>query len=250
MKHILAVFTLLFTAQAFAEPMQGRLEWARRVDLATTVDGIVREVAARPGRFVAEGDVLVRLDAGEYEARVLAAQARVARAQPVFEEAQREWARAEELYERTVLSDYELQQARIAFAAARADRDEALAQRMEAEVHLARTRIVAPFDAMVLAVSAVPGQAVVNRLRPHPLVTVADGRRMAVHLTVPAARIGDLSVGAKVPVTVKEQTYAGTITEIGLEPSSPGDYPVTAAFRFGKTLLRAGGSAWVDLDAE
>ena len=242
----LVILGLLFTAQTMADVFQGRLEWARRVDLATTVDGIVREVLVRPGQVIPQGEVLVRLDTGEYRARALAAEAKVTRARPAFEEAERELERAQALYERTVLSDHDLQKAQITFASARADLDEALAERMEAEVHLERTGITAPFDAIVLAVSAVPGQVVVNRLRPHPLVTVADGRSMSIRLAVPADRIGALSVGRNAYVTVEEITYTGTITEIGLEPSDDETYPVVVEFEFDGAPPQAGRSAWVD----
>ena len=244
---LLTLTACLFAAQALAESMQGRLEWTRRVELATTVNGVVAEVTARVGQFVPKGEVLAQLETEEYEARALATQAGVERAEAAFEEAQREWERAEELYERTVLSDHELREARIAFAAARADRDQALAERMEAEVELRRTRIIAPFDALVLAVSAVPGQVTINRLRPQGLVTVADGRRMAARLTVAADRLGALAVGKKVPVTVAGRTYQGAITEVGLEPVEPGRYPVVVAFAFGRAALRAGELAEIEL---
>lgn len=236
-----------FSGIVHAETAQGRLDWENRVELATTVSGVVKDIKVRVGERVKRGDALVVLDSREFHARLKAAKARVTGAEPAFEEARRESDRALDLYDRTVLSDHELQKAQIGLAQAEAELKRAEAARTLAAIDLERAAVRAPFDALVLAISAVPGQVVLNRLQATPLVTVADGAHMAVRLVVSTQAVGNLAVGQQVSVSVGGTQYAGEITQVAMEPADQGGYPVSVRFATGGDLLRAGGTVSVEL---
>ncbi|MGB0712775.1 MAG: efflux RND transporter periplasmic adaptor subunit [Gammaproteobacteria bacterium] len=232
---------------AHAETAQGRLDWENRVELATTVSGVVKDIKVRVGERVKRGDALVVLDSREFHARLKAAKGRVTGAKPAFEEAQRESERALDLYDRTVLSDHELQKAQIGLAQAEAELERAEAARTLAGIDLERASVRAPFDALVLHVSAVPGQVVLNRLQATPLVTVADAGHMAVRLVVSTQVVGSLRVGQSVNVSAAGKQYPGEITEVAMESASQGGFPISVRFATGGDLLRAGGTVSVDL---
>jgi HlyD family secretion protein len=191
------VRTLLFSA---------RVATASRVDLGSTQTGRVREVLVAEGAAVKRGEVLVRLEsdelraafdqarAGEQQAAARlaglrstgrsAAQATVAQADSVLQQARAELQRTQDLVARGFLSEARLDDARKAVAVAQAQQAGAQAQRsandergtevLQAEAQLALARgavaaararleqavITAPADARVLAREVEPGQIV------------------------------------------------------------------------------------------
>jgi RND family efflux transporter MFP subunit len=135
----------------------GRVLPAREVTLQPRVAGEVAERSSRfdPGRFVEQGDVLLRLDDADY--RIAVSQRRSdlneALAALEIERAEQQAARAD--YERF---DRELPPERRALVlrepqmrAAEAAVDSARAALAQSELNLERTAIDAPFDAQVLA---------------------------------------------------------------------------------------------------
>ena len=94
--------------------------WLQRVELGTLVSGVVSEVHVRPGQQVRRGDKLLSLDSRGFASQVSRRTAEHQYAQAALKEAQREDERAIELYDRTVLSDFERNQALVALKAARA----------------------------------------------------------------------------------------------------------------------------------
>ncbi len=142
------------------------------VVLGMLVSGEVAEVRVTPGQEVAAGELLVRLDDRLFRSRVAAAEARLAAARLRRTQMAQEYERARELYERTLLSDYELQSAEVAYREAEAARREAEHALAVAQRELARTRLKAPFDARVLKVLTHVGQAVRNDFQIQPLVEV------------------------------------------------------------------------------
>jgi len=61
---------------SLARRFVGRVEPLRTVDIGFQVSGQIVEIAAQEGDFVAEGDLIARLDPVDYELRVERARAR------------------------------------------------------------------------------------------------------------------------------------------------------------------------------
>ena len=95
--------------------------WSQKVELGTVVSGVVSQVDVQPGQLVKKkgrqpdhaGQSRLQQPGGRRLAEF-------AHAQAALQEAQREDERAAELYDRTLLSDYERNQALIALHGARA----------------------------------------------------------------------------------------------------------------------------------
>jgi multidrug efflux system membrane fusion protein len=214
----LALGLALLAPPAFAEDVAAVISWSQRVELGTLVSGVVEKVHVRPGQAVVGGDELLSLDARSFKSEVARALAGHRHAQALLEEAQREDERAIELYDRTVLSDFERNQALIALQGARAHAEEARAKLLQARLDLERSVIRAPFDGLVLAVNAAPGQGVVSELQSTPLVTVADNRVYLARARVGAEQAGRLAPGSTLRATVRGQDFEAKIGHVGFEP--------------------------------
>ncbi len=136
----------------------------RELKLGTLVTGVVAEVRVSKGQQVSAGDVLVILDQRAFRARLERARALSARASALLAEARREEQRAQELYDRGLLSDHELQKAQIGRLEAEARRAESMAEETRARLDLERTTVKAPFDGRILEVNTWKGQPVQNAL--------------------------------------------------------------------------------------
>ena len=147
------------------------------VTLGVLVSGEVAEVLARRGVAVRKGQLLVRLEEAPFRARLGAAEARLRAEEAALRQADRELERARELYERTLLSDYELQEAEVAQLQARARRAGAWSRLVEARTDLARARLRAPFDGRVGRVFAYPGMVVQNSQQVQPLLELVRKAR-------------------------------------------------------------------------
>ncbi len=224
--------------------LEGRLEWAQRVVLGFAVSGVIAEVLVRPGQRVAPGALLARLDTRPFDARVRERAARVSALEPAFEEARREWKRAQELYERMVLSDRDRELVRIAYVKAESDLQAARAALERARIEREYAELRAPFDAMVLRVLGAPGQAQSAQLRVEPVIELARAGAMAAVVIVPDGRVPP-APGARAAVHAAGRVHAGRIVSV---ERIEGGWRVRVRFGFdGPGTLREGIPVTVEL---
>lgn len=238
-----ALALLLTTPAAAAESFDAALAWARRVELGLPGHGVVAEVAVEEGEQVAAGALLLRLDPRLPRARVARHEALLARLQPALREARLELERAQELYDRTLLAEHELETARIALARAEGEAAAARAELAEARLLLEETELRAPFHARVVRRLVQPGQVVASRLRAEPLLVVADAATLEAWAPVDIDALKRFTVGMALEVEVDGRRHAARVTRLGLEPEAgdgPPRYRVVAAFAAPGDGLRAG----------
>lgn len=186
--------------------LTGRAEAFESVSLKARVDGQVQSVSFAEGKHVSQGEVLLRLDPADYEARLRQAEAALARDQAQFVKAQADVERALSLKARGFLSDAGVDTARAAAVGAEATVKADRAALDLARLQLGYTTVRAPFDGVVGARLVFPGTAVkandttlavVNRVRPilvtfsvpekylPQLRTAARSKQDAIKVSVP-----------------------------------------------------------------
>ena len=123
---------------------KGRLEWQHKVDMRTVENGVVEEVNVTTGQHVNKGDLLLRMDQRKQQATLLEAKARVARAKLSIEDAEREQARTQELFDRGLIAEEELKDSELKQAVATTEMESAKAVEEAAQVALEHTEFKAP----------------------------------------------------------------------------------------------------------
>jgi len=241
----LLVFWLLvpLASPAAAEDFAAVLQWAQSVELSTPVSGVVQTVAVSAGQTVDSDTVLVKLEDTVFKARLDAAKAAFQLHSRLHEEAQKELEREQEMFDATMLSEHELETARINADRANAEYQAAKAAMAQAEYNWRHSEVRAPFDAIVLKVLAVPGKTVASNLRPEPLVTVALRDKMHVYAEVGRSIAAKLQPGQKVVVKFAGKSFNGKLAHNVLEPVGDGKYPVYVEFSPGKGKAIAGQKA-------
>jgi multidrug efflux system membrane fusion protein len=240
---------ILLTMAANAAEVDAVLDWSRRVQLSTTVTGVVADIRVNTGDRVKQGDLLLALDDRIMKANVDKTSAEVDRSTRLHKEAERELDRQQELFDRTVLSEHELELARIGLDDAKARLKAAEAAKVKAQVDFEHAHVRAPFDAIVLARHAELGQTIISTDQPAPLVELGEAGKMIASMTVSLGTANKLKVGQSVPVVIGGKKYTGKIQAVGFEPV-PGKkkrYPVAVEVPIDGRLLRAGQGARVVL---
>lgn len=153
----------------------GRGEAFESVTLKSRIDGQVIDVPFTEGQSVAKGDVLIKLDTADFDARVRQTEANQARDLALLKKARADVDRYQSLRAQGFVSEEKVQEMR-----ANADATQAAVHADQAELELARlqisyTTLRAPFAGIVGAKLVYPGAAVkvndtalavVNRVQP------------------------------------------------------------------------------------
>jgi len=227
--------------QAFG---RGTIESDREAQLGFDLVGRVSEVLVEEGARVALGQELARLQPDQLRADLRTATSGVAaartslqrlaaeeqRSRAVFDAAEREARRSQELLTTGAITRHELDVAEDALRVARADLDRVLAQRVEAtrsidvaqggaaqrEVTALRATLLAPFDGLVTRRLREPGDTVSVGTT---VLRIVDTDRVYVNAWIDETKLGDVHEGQTVQIVRPGSlvTTSGTVTRVGWE---------------------------------
>jgi len=225
------------------ETVNGRLEPARRATLRFELAGQVAQRAVEPGQAVAEGELLLALDDGDYvdalaeaEAQLVQEQRNIARDRELLQLARRNYAlqqndlqRLEKLGADALVSKSHLDEVRIQLigleselarlraSTATADARLALNQaaRNRAARNLERTRLQAPFTGTVNSVSVQAGDYVTSA---QEVVELVDATQLDLYVEVRGEVMQSLSQGQPVEVLIDGNPRPGTVLALQLDP--------------------------------
>jgi RND family efflux transporter MFP subunit len=150
--------------------------------LTSEVAARVARIGADAGSRVKRGELLVELDPTDYRLALSQATAQASAAQARATQAQARLVRARQLNADRFVSDDELAALEAETAGARAEAQVRRAARAVAERELGKTRIVAPFDGVVLERIAQVGAAVAPG---SPLLRIVDAAVPEVEVRLP-----------------------------------------------------------------
>ena len=186
-------------ARPSTEEVVGTVRAKLHASIEAKVSGRIEALLVAPGQMVKAGDLIAQLDAREIQAKLDQTLA-------LREQAARDLARTRELMEKkiTTESEFDSVQARERVAAGAV---------REMETMLGYTKVVAPFDGIVtrkladVGDLAAPGKHVIEMEDPSALRFEAD---------VPEALIGNVKLGAKLPVRASATAapIEGTVVEM------------------------------------
>ena len=243
---------LLFTLSSFsgvvhAENIDATLQWAQRVTLSTPVSGVVKEIVADQGASVSAGEAIIRLDPRTFEANLAKANAEMVRSENAMNEAKRELERYQDMFDRTLIAEHDLELAKIAAANSEAEYEAAKAGLAQAQYELDYSVVHAPFDGIVIERHVDVGQTIITRQQAVPMALFVERGRMAAHGGTSLQQIKKLSNGQAVNVRVDGKNHDATISRLALEPDSKGLYGITVIFSTEDSDYRVGQPATIKL---
>lgn len=207
-----------------------------KASVASKIAGRLESLEVEEGSVVREGEVIARLEHGEYDAALAESEARLAQQRAALLESQadrdqvaRDEARSRELLAADLISTQEAEAltAHLVGAEARVRLHAAQVEAARAAVALARanldnTNIRAPFDGTVLRKDAEVGEVVApvatgGGLTRGAVVTMADLQTLEVEVDVNEAYIGQIRNDQPAAITLNaypDTTFAGRVRQI------------------------------------
>ncbi|MBI3186961.1 MAG: efflux RND transporter periplasmic adaptor subunit, partial [Gammaproteobacteria bacterium] len=205
MKNILTIFCLLAVTAVQAAEVNATLDWANRQIAAFAVHGVVDKVQVVAGDRVKKDQVLAQLDQTIFLQSNRKYQAQVDGIKPRLFDSKQNYDQALELYERTVLSQVELQRAEVQFQGVEAEQVAARAELEIARWQQRHSILVSPCDCIVTSSSFLPGMVINNENQTIASIELADVSVMnAVVILEPSMQ---LKLKQNVQVNVAGKNY-------------------------------------------
>jgi HlyD family secretion protein len=200
----------------------GSLEAVTTVEVGSQVSGTIANLYADFNSVVQEGQLLAQLDPTFLQATVNEQKANRDRSQAEVNKAKRDLDRVRQLFEKSLVSQADLDAALTAYETAEAGLKQAEASLQRAEVNLKYATIRAPISGVVISRDVEVGQTVAASLSAPTLFTIAkDLKEMQIEASVDEADIGLVKVGQKATFRVDaypEDQFEGTVKQIRLSP--------------------------------
>lgn len=215
----------------------------RAVDMASVkakVGGDVREVLVREGEPVKAGQVVVKMDAAEYEARVAQARGNLDNARAQLEMAAKTRDNNLALVERGFISKNALDNSASQYAGAKASVDAAQGALDLVQKSLNDTVIRAPIAGLVAARLVQPGEKVAAD---NKLLEIVNLQKMELEATVPAGDVARVAIGQPVTLRVEglPESFEGRVARINpATQAGTRSVPVYIQVANPQSLLRVG----------
>lgn len=183
----------------------GKLIAAQEVSLSFRTEGRLAERRVDVGARVSRGTVLARIDATQSREQVMSARAALSEAEAQLYRVRQDAERTRRLVEIGTASRARLQEATSALAAAQAKREQASAQLSEASNNSDFNLLRAPFNGVITAVSAAPGQVLSQGQQ---VIQIASDEDKQLILNLPQAFSAPLHHGDKLRVEFDNGAHA------------------------------------------
>lgn len=213
------ILTLLCFSSTWAnaDTFYSQAHWANTITLSTPLSGRVSSVKVKPGDSIKKGQLLLTLDPRLYQAASKRAKAQLQSARSHYDDIEREYSRAKELFERTVLSQTDLQTAETKFLSAQAQLNASQAAFQEARVNLEYTQLRAPFDGIVTGQTIAAHETVINSQQVTPMLRVSPGQSKQASFQVPAFVAAGLAPGETLNIQATGKALEASIQRLTLQ---------------------------------
>ncbi|MCW9013318.1 MAG: efflux RND transporter periplasmic adaptor subunit [Gammaproteobacteria bacterium] len=225
------IFALLISFSSHAEQFQGVLDWGEKIKLGFPVTGVVQDVKAMPGEKVSAGQILASLDQQPFKLKVKKCAARLARIQPSLFDARLELDHAEELFERTVLSEVERLKIEAVYKELVAEENMIKADQQLAQWKLTKAQLRSPFDAIVINHELVTGQVISSENKGDIYLELARTGLMSVSIMMAYEQIKTVRMDQEVKLSVAGDEYTGMVKSIQMNPASSDQYRLRIFFK-------------------
>lgn len=206
----------------FSVPAAGEITPAEQVSVKPEINGRIIELPVDIGDQVKRGQLLFKLDDQELQNQRASAVTDVERARLQLEQAERNFERAQELYEGNLIAEELFETTKTEFALARNSLERSQRELAIIEERLTKTRVVAPFDSTILTRPVSIGQAVSGSggfNSGTEVLTIADLKNLIINAHINQADITRLSRGQV--VTVRIEAVPGLVVPGVVERIAP-----------------------------
>ena len=229
------------------------------IDILPQVSGTLTKLCVTEGQEVKTGQTLFIIDQVPYEAALNTALAALESAKAQLATAQLEYDSKKQLFDQSVVSEFDLQKANNSLLTAKATLAQCQAQVLNARNNLSYTVVKSPSNGIVGTLPFRQG-ALVSPSMPQPLTTVSDNHQMYVYFSINEIQLlniarenggAEAAIKAMPEITLQlvdgsEYNYKGKVESIsGVVDRSTGTVQVRSVFENPDKLLHSGSTGYV-----
>jgi RND family efflux transporter MFP subunit len=193
-----------------------------KASVSARIPGRLQYLGVTEGTRVKAGEVIARIESGDFEAQLASARASAAEIEAQLLQARRDFERARTLRAQGLNSDADLENAETRVSVTGAQLNAAHAQVELARVNLENTQVRAPFDGTVLRKDAEVGEIVApssagGGLTRTAIVTMADLGTLEVEVDVNEAYIAQIGDAQAARITLDaypDTSFAGRVRQV------------------------------------
>ena len=193
-----------------------------KASVSAKIPGRLQYLGVSEGTRVRAGEVIARIEGGDFEAQLASARASAAEMEAQLVQAKRDFERAKKLRTQGLNSDADLENAETKVNVTAAQLNAARAQVELARVNLENTQVRAPFDGTVLRKDAEVGEIVApssagGGLTRTAIVTMADLGSLEVEVDVNEAYIAQIRNDQAARITLDaypDTSFAGRVRQV------------------------------------
>ena len=198
-------------------PLSGALRALNQVAVKAKVNGEVKEVLVRAGEAVSAGQVLIKIDPTEYQAKLDQAKGALLAARGQLDIATKTRDNNQVLLEKSFISRNAFDNAASQYDIAKANVDSARGALDVAQKALTDSVVRAPISGLISSRTVEPGEKVSTD---NKLLEVVDLQQMELEAPVPTADILKVQLGQEVQVRVEGLPQTGTGKVVRINPST------------------------------
>jgi HlyD family secretion protein len=253
----------------------GEVKPKKNINISANVPGRIIKIGIIEGQMVKAGDFLLKLDSTQYEANaerdkalIQADRSQLIQAEARMKREENNFDRQKQLFDSQLISQEQLETAKVDYEIARAEVQSIRHQIQQAEASLkstldslSKTVYNSPIDGIITSLRVEEGEVAVIGTMNNPgtvLMTIADLSEMEVEVEVDETDVVGVKLGQKSDVKVDalpNQTLKGTVTEIGssaiakltTSQQESRDFLVTITLTDPPATLKPGLSATADI---
>lgn len=231
-KTLLTIYLLTLCSITQAALVDAKLDWADKQRLGFAVTGVVDTVLANAGNKVDKGEELAKLDRRPFNYQLKHCQAAIKKLEPQVFDAKLELNHAEELYERTVLSEVELQRIDGKYKALVAEQDMLKANCQMEKWKADKASLKAIQQSYILSSNIIPGMIISEENQASVYIELASATQATAISWLSAEQKLQLKSSAEIEVLFGQQGIPATLQSIDFQPNSSGQYRAVFIFYY------------------
>ena len=235
MSKLFLVFAL-FSSVSMAEDIEARLAWTGIQKIGFPVSGVVESVVAKIGAKVNKDDLLAKLDMAPFSYHLQSCKAEIEKIQPLVFDARIELDQAEELFERTVLSEVELSKIDGAYKTLTSEETILKTECKLAQWKADRAVLKAQSAAYVMASNIYPGMVISTENKSTAIIELVSATKASAVSFIGAQQLQKFKVGDQLTVVVDGQEISATIDSISIQANSTNQYQLEAVFYYAQMV--------------
>jgi HlyD family secretion protein len=199
----------------------GKIQAKRNVKISAYVVSKIIDLPVKDGDLVKKGQLLVQLDPTRYKAEVEQAEAQMRMAGASLEQAKLVHDRQKQLFEKSLTSQEQFDNARTDYHSTQAQYDQSKAALAQAQDDLSKTTITAPMDGVITELNAEVGEIVMIGTMNNPgtvIMTISDLSEIEAEVEVDETDVANLKSGQEAKISIDafpDTNFKGKVTEIG-----------------------------------